>query len=443
MNLCRYLWAVLAVFTTATVHGQSHGDESKGGDAQDMPGMFMNNSTMQMVAGPLGIPMSREASGTSWLPDTTPMYAIHGAVGSWQWMFHENAFLQYMDTEGTRGDEQFGSINWFMGMASRQLGGGNLTLRTMVSAEPITVGNCGYPDLLATGESCKGGQQIHDRQHPHDLFMEIAASYEHELTSNLAFQLYGGPVGEPALGPTAYPHRISSLANPIAPIGHHWLDATHISFGVVTAGLFGHRWKLEASAFNGREPDENRYDIDTDRLDSYSGRFSFLPNANWVIQISNGRLKEAEPARNGMPAKDVTRTTVSATYHLPLANGGTWASTAAWGRNDEMGESTNAYLMETNLNLAERNLLFGRAELTQKSGETLVLNTPAFAHRIFNVSTVSIGYARQFSVIGNFVPAIGVSVGISLVPYDLETFYGSRNPKSYAIFVSLRPKRRE
>jgi hypothetical protein len=179
------------------------------------------------------------------------------------------------------------------GTARRKAAGGDLMARAMMSAEPVTVGECGYPDLLATGESCKGGRQLHDRQHPHDLFMELAAGYERELTPGLGLHLYGGPVAEPALGPTAYPHRVSALPNPIAPIGHHWFDATPISFGVATAGLFGRRWKLEESIFNGRKPDENRYDIDLDRLDSYSGRLWVTPNDHWALQASAGRLVDA------------------------------------------------------------------------------------------------------------------------------------------------------
>jgi len=271
--------------------------------------------------------------------------------------------------------------------------------------------------------------------------MELAASYERELAPGLAFQLYGGPVGEPALGPTAFPHRLSALPNPMAPIGHHWLDATHISFGVVTAGVYGRKWKLESSVFNGREPDENRYDIDLDALDSYSGRVWFLPTENWALQASVGHLVDAEPARNGEPAKDITRSTGSATYHRPFASGGTWASTVAWGQNrEEGGERTNAYLIESNLNLAERNIIFARAELTQKSGETLVLDDSALDHRIFNVSTVGIGYARQFGPFGSFVPAVGARAAVSFVPRDLERFYGTRSPLSIVLFVSVRPK---
>lgn len=400
----------------------------------------MGQQMMEAIMGPLDIPMAREGSGTSWLPDETPMYAVHGMKGPWLLMLHWNAFAQYIDESGDRGDEDFGTINWIMGMARRNIGEGTLMLRGMLSAEPFTIGECGYPDLLATGESCKGGRELHDRQHPHDLFMELAARYARPLTQNLAVEIYGGPVGEPALGPTAYPHRLSALPNPIAPIGHHWLDSTHISFGVVTLGLFGRHWKIEGSAFNGREPDENRYDLDLDPLDSYSGRLWILPNDHWALQASIGRLKEAEPARDGRPSRDVRRPTASATYHLPLVHGGIWATTAAWGQNREGDEHTNAYLLESNLNLAERDIFFARAELTEKSGEDLVLNDATLANRIFDVSTLGAGYVRQFAPWGNFVPAVGVRIAVSFVPRDLERFYGSRSPMGFSLFVSVRPR---
>jgi hypothetical protein len=170
-------------------------------------------------------------------------------------MGHGAAFLQYLHESGDRGSEQTGSINWLMGMARRSAGGGQVTLRAMVSFEPWTIGGCGYPNLLATGEVCEG-ETIHDRQHPHDLFMELAAQYKRPLGKGLRLELYGGPVGEPALGPVAFMHRVSGLPNPIAPMTHHWFDSTHITFGVVTAGLYAPRWKVEGSVFNGREPDE-------------------------------------------------------------------------------------------------------------------------------------------------------------------------------------------
>lgn len=399
---------------------------------------MMQDMLMQMMTGPLGIPMNRDGSGTSWLPDSTPMYAVHRMSGSWLLMMHGNVFAQYISEGGERGDDQFGSINWVMGMARRKAGAGDLMFRAMMSAEAATVGECGYPDLLATGESCKG-ELLHDRQHPHDLFMELAASYDRPLGDNLAFQLYGGPVGEPALGPVAYPHRSSAFPNPIAPIGHHWFDATHITFGVATAGLYGRRWKLESSLFNGREPDENRYDLDLDRMDSYSGRFWLLPTPQWALQVSAGRLNEVEPPRNGGPRLDQTRITSSATYHRPLAMQGVWASTAAFGRNVEVDHSTNAFLVESNLNIAERNVFFMRAEAAEKTGDDLVLEDPLLAERIFTVGTIGAGYVRQFGPFGSLVVSVGGRAAVTFVPSDLKPFYGSRSPTGFAVFVNLRP----
>ena len=213
----------------------------------------------------------------------------------------------------------------------------------MVSLEPATVGGCGYPDLLATGELCDG-DSIHDRQHPHDFLMEVAGEYDRPLRGNLRWQLYGGLAGEPALGPVAFPHRPSAMPNPIAPIGHHWLDATHITFGVVTTGVFTSRWKVEASLFNGREPDENRWDLDLGALDSFSGRVSFAPSADLVLQVSAGHLTDAEAGEGSLPRADVDRVTASLTYHRRVGAGTLWASTLAWGRNDERNLASHAFL---------------------------------------------------------------------------------------------------
>ncbi len=402
---------------------------------------------MPMGAAPLGLAMQREASGTSWLPDASPMYAYHTMAGSWELMLYGNAFLQYIGDGSSRRMgalgrlRQIGSVNWFMGMLSRPLAAGQLSLRAMLSAEPVTVGNCGYPDLLATGEFCKG-QALHDRQHPHDLFMEVAARYERALSDNLALEIYGGPVGEPALGPAGYPHRVSAMPGPIAPMSHHWQDATHISFGVVTAGVYGRRWKLEGSAFNGREPDENRYDFDLARLDSYSGRLWLVPNERVALQLSLGRLNDAEPARDGHGPESITRPTASLAYHQPLSEAGYWSNTLVWGANRAHGQTTNALLAESSLNLAERHVLFARGEVAEKSGEDLAIEdeAPLLADRVFTLGKIAVGYARQFGKSGSLLPSVGAQVTLNVVPAALKPVYGRTTPVGLAIFASVKPR---
>ncbi|HUC41587.1 MAG TPA: hypothetical protein VMR92_12170, partial [Gemmatimonadales bacterium] len=238
---------------------------------------------------PLGISMERMGSGTSWIPDAVPRPARHVMAGSWLVMLHGFAFVQYDKQGGPRGDDQFGSLNWAMLMASRDLLGGRFQARTMLSLDPATVTNRGYPLLLQSGETYQG-QPLVDRQHPHDFWMELAVMYERALSRNIGVSAYVAPSGEPALGPVAFMHRPSAMDNPIAPLGHHWQDATHISFGVLTAGVFGHHWKLEGSVFNGREPDEERWGFDRIRLDSYSGRFSVHLDSNWTASVGYGHL---------------------------------------------------------------------------------------------------------------------------------------------------------
>jgi hypothetical protein len=401
--------------------------------AQPQP-MDMSPHSMEMqTAGPLGISAQREGSGTSWLPDVTPMYAVHLEAGEWNLMVHGNGFLQYINEGSDRGDSQFGSINWIMAMANREAAGGRFTSRVMMSLDPFTVGKCGYPDLLASGELCNGAQ-LHDRQHPHDLFMEVAVRYQHPINDQLAYEIYGGPVAEPALGPTAFPHRVSALPNPIAPISHHWFDATHVSFGVVTGGVYGRRWKAEGSLFNGREPDENRDDFDFGTLDSYSGRFWFLPTDRWALQVSAGHLKEAELRPGGEPPVDVDRVTTSATYHRPLQGTGVWATTVAWGRNSDPAEdATHAFLFETSATFSERHIVFGRAELNQKNGGDLAV--PALEETISELSKLQGGYTYEFPKVGRVVPALGGSVWVSFVPDRLARYYGGTRSSGVAIFL--------
>ena len=377
----------------------------------------------------------RAGSGTSWLPDETPMYAIHRQAGQWTLMGHGNVFLQYLHETGDRGKEQFGSINWLMGMADRTVGSGHLGLRGMVSLERWTIQGCGYPDLLASGEVCNG-ETIHDRQHPHDLFMEVAATYDRPVAGDLRLQVYGGPVGEPALGPTAFPHRISAMLSPLAPISHHWLDSTHITYGVITGGLYGKRWKAETSMFNGREPDANRTNFDFGALDSWSGRIWFLPTNRWALQVSAGHLTEAEAGHDGGPRIDVDRFTASMTHHRKMRLASIWASTIGWGRNQEPGnDATNALLAETNLTLDERDTWFGRFELSRKSGHDLAIES----EDLFTVAKLQAGYTRYFSQRNRLKPGVGAALSAAIVPDSLKSLYGNRVNLGFGIFVTVRP----
>jgi YHS domain-containing protein len=385
--------------------------------------------------------MAREGSGTSWLPDSSPMYMLHRQNGPWMLMAHENAFLQYLDESGDRGASQTGSINWLMGMAERAAGRGHLALRGMISLEPWTIRGCGYPDLLASGEVC-GGEKIHDRQHPHDLFMEISAEYDAPLAGSTRWQLYGGPAAEPALGPVAYPHRVSAMPNPIAPIAHHWFDSTHVSFGVITGGVYGRRWKAETSAFNGREPDENRKDIDFGALDSVAGRVWFLPTANLALQLSAGRLKEAEAGEGIEPRRDVTRVTASATYNR-VSGGNVWATTVGWGRNAELNRATHAVLAESVVTRADRDTWFGRLEIGSKTAHDLDIPSPlaciaCIDPRTFAVTKLQGGYARYLTA-GAFKPGVGVVVSAGFVPESLRAVYGSTVNTGIGVFLTLRP----
>ncbi|HVZ23801.1 MAG TPA: hypothetical protein VG871_22160 [Vicinamibacterales bacterium] len=378
--------------------------------------------------------MARDGSGTSWLPDSSPMYMWHGAAGGWGLSAHENAFVQYLHDSGARGVDQAGSINWVMGMAERRSGQRHLAVRGMFSAEPWTVRGCGYPNLLQSGERCAGAV-IHDRQHPHDLFMEIAAEYDAPLAGGWRWQIYGGPAGEPALGPTAFPHRPSAMPNPLAPISHHWLDSTHVSFGVVTAGVYGARWKIESSAFNGREPDERRTNIDLGLLDSLSGRVWFLPTPRLALQASAGHLAQAEAGLDGAPRRDVNRVTASATYQRLDARR-VWASTVAWGRNAESGEATHALLAETAVTLDDRDTWYGRFEVVGKPpGDLAVPETLD----VVTVAKLEAGYTRYVAA-GRFRPGIGIEASAGLVPGSLRAFYGGRVNAGVGVYLTLRPR---
>lgn len=382
---------------------------------------------------PLGIPETRDASGTSWQPDSTPMFMWHAMAGGWSLDLHANVFAGYDDHASDRGDEQLLSINWLMGMARHPLGDGDVTLRAMLSLEPFTVGKDGYPLLLQTGEAVDG-MPLHDRQHPHDLFMELAARARQAISETVGLELYVAPSGEPAIGPPAFPHRFTAMANPLAPLGHHWQDATHISFGVLTAGVFTRTLKLEGSWFNGREPDEDRYDLDFRTPDSFAARLTVNPTAETSAQVSWARLDSPEALE---PEVSVQRATASIMWNH-LRSDHDLALLGLVGRNDpSIGPATNAGLAEGSLMLGSAHTIFTRAELLEKTGHDLAL--PAdLEDRTFGMASVSAGYVYDATKLGAVVPGLGFVATVDRIGEELAPFYGTRTPWGGMVFVRLR-----
>ncbi len=388
-----------------------------------------------MMITPLDIPMDRMGSGTTWVPDAAPISSLHRPLGSWDITGHGFAFAQYNAQGGPRGDTQFGSVNWGMVMASHMVGTGMIQFRSMLSLDAAGVTGRGYPLLLQSGESYQG-VPIHDRQHPHDLFMELSALYLQPFTRSVGVELYAAPSGEPALGPVAFMHRPSAMDDPVAPIGHHWQDATHISFGVVTAGLFTRQWKIEGSIFNGREPDDNRWNFDFGKLDSYSGRVTFNPNTHWSMTAGYGRIVESDDSMH--------RVTASILHGATLGKDGQWATSLIFGANQHLGSAgwSNSILIESEAVLDRTNTVFGRAEFVQKSASDLVLADSASGFtlsRLFNVGTVSLGYVREIAHGHSATLGIGIRGAVDFVPSALVPFYGSRTPVGAVLFLRLRP----
>jgi hypothetical protein len=405
---------------------------------QQMPGMNMpadTPSTAMSMSGPLGISMERMGSGTTWIPDAVILPSRHFMAGGWMVMLHGFLFGQYDDQSGPRGPNQLGSLNWAMVMADREVGGGRLQLRFMPSLDPWTAGKCGYPMLLQSGETC-AGRPLVDRQHPHDFFMELSAVYERALSSNVALLLYAAPAGEPALGPVAFMHRPSAMDEPQAPLGHHWQDATHISFGVLTAGLYTRTVRIEGSAFNGHEPDERRWNFDPIVLNSYSARLTFNPTANWSFTTGYGRLDNPERA---VPAESVHRLVASAMHGTAIGRDGQWASAVVYGRNAHAGHrASHSTLIETEAVLDRYNTIFGRAEYVQKSGYELQL--PGIEEdRLFGVAALSLGYIRELTRGRGVTLGVGARGTLNAVPSALEAAYGSRTPVGGMVFLRLRP----
>jgi len=373
------------------------------------------------------LPMNRNGSGTGWLPDKTPMYAYMKHGDKWMYMFHGAVFLrqnwQNLNNNYVRGGKQFDAPGWVMGMAQRKTKhNGLFLLRAMMSIDPITVGGNGYPLLFQSGETYKGIPLV-NRQHPHDLFSELAVGYTQKISNDLDVSLYVAYPGEPALGPTAFMHRISALNNPDAPLGHHWQDATHITFGVATLGIRYRKFKLEGSSFTGREPDENRYNFDKPRFDSYSYRLSYAPSGNFVFQVSKAMIKSPEPFLHD----DVDRTTVSAIFASRFSDNKNLTATAAWGLNKSGDhESEKSILLESNLQLSWFSV-YTRYEFVEKSPTELLLNA---GQELLPIHAFTLGTTYQLGSWFGTNTALGVQGTVNPIKQSLQYFYGNQSPVS-------------
>ena len=385
------------------------------------------------------------ASGTSWQPASTSMYMYDKIAGGWLLMLHYNLVTGINRQGGLRGVTKFESANWFMPMAFHKVGKGTLGLRGMFSAEPFTFPPGGSPLLFQTGETYKD-QPLIDRQHPHDLWMELSAQYTLALGERGTWFTYFGYPGEPALGPPAFMHRGSASENPSAPLSHHLQDSTHISFGVLTTG-FTYRWfKLEGSIFNGREPDENRYNFEAHPWNSRSARFTFSPNNNWAVQVSYGFLKRPEAAE---PMTDIRRATASLQYNRPLKHGN-WASAFIWGRNHTSapGEvhNLNGYTIESTLNFLDKNYFYTRLELVDKNELLRAVDRARLGttqtHPSFRIGAYTFGAVRDIWDTKRISMAIGSDLTFYSTPSVLNVLYGS-NPVSWKLFLRLRPAKME
>lgn len=380
--------------------------------------------------------MSREASGTSWQPDAAPHAGRMFSAGAWQGMLHGFVQLAYTDQQGPRGDSDFYASNMFMAMGNRSLGDGVLGLRGMVSLEPETIGTEGYPSLLQTGETADGETHLLDRQHPHDALMELAATYSHALDDDSSAFVYAGLPGEPALGPPAFMHRFSGVEFPDSPISHHWLDSTHITFGVFTAGYVRGDFKFEASAFRGREPDQHRWNIETGTPDSYAMRASWNPSERWSFQVSAGRLESPEALA---PEIDTRRYTASAIHHASTASGD-WQTLLAWGRNiNEPGNTLDAFIVESAYRFAMRHTLLVRAERVEK--DELIedhhdVPAPGHAHAmpVVGVGKLSAGYLHDFIISDRGRLGAGFIASQAFLPRELESLYDG-DPLALTVFV--------
>jgi hypothetical protein len=355
------------------------------------------------------------------------------AASKWTFMQDGIVFGLFNHQGGPRGGDEFRLPNWWMGMLSRPVAKSTLTISTMISLDPATVGKEGYREIFQVGEVFEG-QPLIDRQHPHDLFMQMAAVWRTSLTSRTGLTIAGGPVGEPALGPVAFMHRASAAENPLAPLGHHTFDSTHIAFGVATAAVNHGPWTAEASVFNGREPDEERWNLEFGKWDSVSGRLWYKPSERWELQVSSGRLVEPEELEHG----NVIRTTASASWTMAEASNFS-SVTAAYGVNATAHGRRSAVFIEG----TRRRLplsVYGRAELVQVESDLLrdgLVSEEGAANNAL-VGAFTAGAVREVGKWRGAEGGLGAQVTVYATPSALRETHG-KHPVSFQVFFRVRP----
>jgi hypothetical protein len=417
--------ALFLVATASSAHAQHHHHEHE--STPEHRHEMHESHEAHASAGVLGIPMSRRGSGTSWVADASPMRGTHLRAGGWDVMLHGNVFAGYVHQSSDAGDSALASQNWIMAMADHALAGGAFTARTMLSLEPLTMPDGGYPLLLQTGET-HDGMLLVDRQHPHDLVMEAAASYARPIGAGFAVEGYGALAGEPAFGPVAFPHRPSSFANPLAPLGHHLEDSTHISFGVVTAGLMRRDMKGEVSWFNGQEPDEDRYDLDLRKPDSYAARLSVSPSSSVSLQGSYAILPK------------MFKSSYSITHAYRLDARRAITTTGVVGQNfPEGGLMTHAVLVETAVDLYRQGITFARVEQVVKRGADFGFPAERADEDVI-MGSLSLGHTHPIVRSSGVETSLGLVGSVAVVGDNLVDRYGTRWPLGAMAYVQLAPR---
>ncbi|MGH9346245.1 MAG: hypothetical protein ACRD26_03155 [Vicinamibacterales bacterium] len=354
------------------------------------------------------------------------------ATPAWQWSWDGTVFAGF-NYQYRRFTDFYAweSQNWLMLHGERRSGRDTWRLHAMTSLEAFTLQDIGSPQVFQTGETFQGVPLV-DYQHPHDLVMGLGATWQRGLGA-MALVIGADLVGQATLGPDVFMHRESARDNPQAPLGHHHIDATHITHGVVRAGVTTKGVTVEASAFQGREPDETRTDLDLGPLDSYAGRMRY-ERGGWRAQISAGHLNEPEPYE----LLDVVRLTASVGYE------GTWrnrpiAWIAAWGQNQEGGSKLDAYLLEGTWRMRAADSVYVRGELVTKVviGRS-TLHPPGFRHQhqFSRVGALTGGYVRD--LVSNRFGRFGLGGDMTgyRVPPNLQLSYGS--PVSFHAFLRWR-----
>lgn len=357
------------------------------------------------------------------------------------WMLHGNAFLVQTLAEGPRGRSEFAVPNMIMGDVGSTVGERHyLNVNLMMTFEKWTFPKRGYPELLQIGEHDGEDQPYIDAQHPHSSpIMGLTLSDTIRIGEGKDhLRIFFAPRGQPTDGPIAFMHRPTGMVNPDAPLGHHvGQDVAHITSTVFGASLALGRTRVEASTFNGAEPESTKVDLPLGKLNSYSARLIYKFSQDWSAMVSAAQLKDPEP--HDPDITKVERYSASLYGQHQMSSGWMFHNTTIFGLVNFYDRISALRSVLHEFWLHQKDVphnFWGRVEFVERAPAQLGILGNANSLGPKWVTALTAGYTHDLRHFNFGTVGLGTSITKNFIPSEFENSYGG-DPISGRIFIQL------